>query len=68
MVFRQALMDLSQLLPRIDKDSYLVAHLCDGRGEAVKSIISSPIRIVKNDSVKLGIRGQSPVDFPDFTN
>lgn len=58
--------DLTQLVLGLDRDSSLVAHIYDERNEAVKSMISSLIRIAKTEGVKVGICGQGPSDFPDF--
>lgn len=58
--------DLTQLILGLDRDSSLVAHIYDERNEAVKSMISSLIRIAKKEGIKVGICGQGPSDFPDF--
>lgn len=58
--------DLTQLVLGLDRDSSLVAHIYDERNEAVKSMISSLIKIAKTEGVKVGICGQGPSDFPDF--
>ncbi|MBX3239192.1 MAG: phosphoenolpyruvate synthase [Chitinophagaceae bacterium] len=59
--------DLTQLTLGLDRDSSLVAHLYDERNVAVRSMISSLIRVAKKNKVKVGICGQGPSDFPDFT-
>jgi pyruvate,water dikinase len=58
--------DLTQLTLGIDRDSELVAHLYDERNEAVKRMISSAIKTVKEKGRKIGICGQGPSDYPDF--
>ncbi|MEX1238589.1 MAG: putative PEP-binding protein [Cyclobacteriaceae bacterium] len=58
--------DLTRLTLGIDRDSSLVANLCDERNPAVKRSISYLIRIAKSKGVKVGICGQGPSDFPDF--
>ena len=58
--------DLTQLVLGLDRDSSLVAHIYDERNEAVKSMISSLIRVAGAEGVKVGICGQGPSDFPDF--
>lgn len=58
--------DLTQLALGLDRDSSLVAHLYDERNEAVKRLISQLIKTAKANSVKVGICGQGPSDFPDF--
>lgn len=59
--------DLTQLTLGIDRDSSLVADLYDERNDAVKAMISSLIATAKRNGVKVGICGQGPSDFPDFT-
>jgi pyruvate,water dikinase len=59
--------DLTQLTLGLDRDSSLVAHLYDERNEAVKIMISMLIDTAKDAKVKVGICGQGPSDFPDFT-
>lgn len=59
--------DLTQLTLGLDRDSALVAHLYDERNEAVKQLIGQLIRSAKKNKVKVGICGQGPSDFPEFT-
>lgn len=59
--------DLTQLTLGLDRDSSLVAHLYDERDEAVKTMIRMLITTAKKAGVKVGICGQGPSDFPDFT-
>jgi pyruvate,water dikinase len=59
--------DLTQLTLGLDRDSALVAHIYDERNEAVKIMISMLIDTAKEAGVKVGICGQGPSDFPDFT-
>jgi pyruvate,water dikinase len=59
--------DLTQLTLGLDRDSSLVAHIYDERNEAVKTMISMLIETAKAAKVKVGICGQGPSDFPDFT-
>lgn len=58
--------DLTQLTLGLDRDSALVADLYDERNDAVKKLISTLIRVGKEQNVKVGICGQGPSDFPDF--
>jgi pyruvate, water dikinase len=58
--------DLTQLVLGVDRDSALVAHLYNERDDAVKKMISTLIEVAKKASVKVGICGQAPSDFPDF--
>lgn len=59
--------DLTQLVLGLDRDSSLVAHLYDERNEAVKAMISNLIDAAREAGIKVGICGQGPSDFPDFT-
>lgn len=59
--------DLTQLTLGLDRDSSLVAHLYDERNTAVKEMIKLLINTAKKHNVKVGICGQGPSDFPDFT-
>ena len=59
--------DLTQLTLGLDRDSSLVAHLYDERNEAVKSMITTLILTAKKHKTKVGICGQGPSDFPDFS-
>ncbi|MEX0274574.1 MAG: putative PEP-binding protein, partial [Flavobacteriaceae bacterium] len=59
--------DLTQLTLGLDRDSNLVAHLYDERNEAVKSMIRNLIAVAKEHNTKVGICGQGPSDFPDFS-
>ncbi len=59
--------DLTQLVLGLDRDSSLVAHLYDERNDAVKQMIAKLIDAAKRNHVKVGICGQGPSDFPDFT-
>lgn len=59
--------DLTQLTLGLDRDSSLVAHLYDERNPAVKTMISNLIRTAKKHGTKVGICGQGPSDFPDFS-
>ena len=59
--------DLTQLTLGLDRDSSLVAHLYDERNEAVKTMIRTLIKTAKRHGTKVGICGQGPSDFPDFS-
>jgi pyruvate,water dikinase len=59
--------DLTQLVLGLDRDSSLVAHLYDERNCAVKSMIRMLIATAKKHKTKVGICGQGPSDFPDFS-
>ena len=59
--------DLTQLTLGLDRDSSLVASLYDERNPAVKQMIKMLIKTAKKHKVKVGICGQGPSDFPDFS-
>ncbi|HDD35748.1 MAG TPA: phosphoenolpyruvate synthase, partial [Candidatus Desulfofervidus auxilii] len=59
--------DLTQLTLGLDRDSELVAHLYDERNEAVERLVAQVIKIAREKGRKIGICGQAPSDFPDFT-
>jgi len=59
--------DLTQLTLGLDRDSRLVASLYDERNPAVLSLISQLIQVAKRKGCKVGICGQAPSDFPEFT-
>jgi pyruvate,water dikinase len=59
--------DLTQLLLGVDRDSELVAHLYDERSPAVRQMVEEAIRRAHWMGRKIGICGQAPSDFPEFT-
>ncbi|WP_160715593.1 phosphoenolpyruvate synthase [Chitinophaga solisilvae] len=59
--------DLTQLTLGIDRDSALVAGLYNEMNPAVQRMISRLIQAAKTHGVKVGICGQGPSDFPEFT-
>jgi len=59
--------DLTQLTLGVDRDSDLVAPLFDERNPAVKRMISMAIQAAKATGRKIGICGQAPSDYPEFT-
>jgi pyruvate,water dikinase len=59
--------DLTQLTLGLDRDSPLVARLFDERNEAVKRLVAMAIEAAKRNSKKIGICGQAPSDYPEFT-
>jgi len=58
--------DLTQLALGLDRDSSLVSHIYDERGDTVKRLVAQVIRVAKDKGKKIGICGQAPSDFPDF--
>ena len=59
--------DLTQLILGLDRDSSLVADLFNERNPAVKKMISDVIKAAKKEGIKIGLCGQAPSDFPEFT-
>ncbi|MEJ6980048.1 phosphoenolpyruvate synthase [Pedobacter sp. P351] len=59
--------DLTQLTLGLDRDSDIVSHLFDENNEAVTTLISQAIRAAKNAGIKIGLCGQAPSDFPEFS-
>lgn len=59
--------DLTQLTLGLDRDSALVAHLFDERNPAVKRMVRQAILTAKEHGRKIGICGQAPSDYPEFT-
>jgi pyruvate,water dikinase len=59
--------DLTQLTLGLDRDSELVSHLYDERNPAVKELIARVVKVAKARGRKIGICGQAPSDFPEYT-
>jgi pyruvate, water dikinase len=59
--------DLTQLTLGIDRDSALLNHRFDERNPAVQRMIQIAIKAVKQWDRKIGICGQAPSDYPEFT-
>lgn len=59
--------DLTQLVLGVDRDSEIVAPIFDERNAAVKMMIANVIRAARKKSRKIGICGQAPSDYPEFT-
>ncbi|MGI9596275.1 MAG: phosphoenolpyruvate synthase [Acidimicrobiales bacterium] len=59
--------DLTQLTLGVDRDSDLVAPLFDERNPAVKRACMMAIEAAKRCGRKIGICGQAPSDYPEFT-
>ena len=59
--------DLTQMTLGLDRDSGLVSHLFDENNEAVRRMISLILNICKMKNKKIGICGQAPSDYPEFT-
>jgi len=59
--------DLTQLGLGLDRDSELVSPLFDENNEAIKRLITNVIKVARQSNTKIGLCGQAPSDFPEFT-
>lgn len=59
--------DLTQLTLGLDRDSALVSHLYDEQNESSRQMIRMAIERAKKKNRKIGLCGQGPSDFPEFT-
>ncbi len=59
--------DLTQLTLGIDRDSGRLRPVFDERNDAVKTMITSLIEKARAKNVPVGICGQAPSDYPEFT-
>lgn len=59
--------DLTQLVLGVDRDSSLLAPLFDERNEAIKIMIRNLIKDAHEVGSKVGICGQAPSDYPEFS-
>jgi pyruvate,water dikinase len=59
--------DLTQLILGLDRDSALVSELYDERNEAVKRMISEVIKIAHKYQRTIGICGEAPSNYPEYT-
>lgn len=59
--------DLTQLVLGIDRDSGTVSHLFDENDRAVLSLIADVIDEARRAWKPIGICGQAPSDFPEFS-
>jgi pyruvate,water dikinase len=59
--------DLTQLTLGIDRDSVIVSKLFDENNPAVKYMLSTVIKAANNAKKRIGLCGQAPSDYPEFT-
>ena len=59
--------DLTQLILGVDRDSEIVAPIFDERNPAVLESVARVIHAAKRKGRKIGICGQAPSDYPEFT-
>src|SRR5690606_40795194 len=57
---------ISQLTLGLDRDSGIIAHLCDERNAAVKKLLANAIAACRKADKSIGICGQGPSDHPDL--
>ncbi len=59
--------DLTQLVLGIDRDNEILSPQFDERNPAVKAAIEMAVSKAKKKGRKIGICGQAPSDYPEFT-
>jgi pyruvate,water dikinase len=59
--------DLAQLALGIDRDSGIVSHIANENNPAVKQMIALVIKKCRERGKYVGICGQAPSDYPEFT-
>jgi pyruvate,water dikinase len=59
--------DLTQMTLGVDRDSELVANIFDEKNEAVIRMIEHVIKVAKKHKCKIGICGDAPSTYPEFT-
>ncbi len=59
--------DLTQLTLGLDRDSAEVSELFDEKNPASKKMIAIAIKDARESETKIGLCGQAPSDFPEFT-
>ena len=59
--------DLTQLVLGLDRDSGIVSHVSNENDPAVKKMIAEVIAKCRKRGKYIGICGQAPSDYPEFT-
>lgn len=59
--------DLTQLTLGIDRDSEIMGQLFDENNPAAKRMIEIAIKAAHKTNTKIGLCGQAPSDFPEYT-
>ena len=59
--------DLTQLTLGVDRDSELMGDLFNENNEAVKQLIERAIKSARKTNTKIGLCGQAPSDFLEFS-
>lgn len=60
--------DLTQLVLGLDRDNSEIAAIGNEKNEAVKELIEEAIKVCQNNNKYVGICGDAPSTFPDFTD
>jgi len=59
--------DLTQMILGLDRDNSSISYIGDERNEAVKEMIKKAIKICKEKGKYIGICGEAPSNYPEFT-
>lgn len=59
--------DLTQLILGIDRDSEIISGIFDENNDAVLIMIAKAIKAAKKAGIPIGLCGQAPSDFPEFS-
>jgi pyruvate, water dikinase len=59
--------DLTQMTLAVDRDSEIVSHVFNERNDAVKKLIKSVIEVCNRRGKYIGICGDAPSTYPEFT-
>jgi len=59
--------DLTQLTLGLDRDNSEISAIGNEKNEAVKELIEEAIKVCQNNNKYIGICGDAPSTFPDFT-
>ena len=59
--------DLTQLTLGLDRDSGIITHIANENNMAVKKLVSEIIKKCKEKGKYIGICGQAPSDYPEFS-
>jgi len=60
--------DLTQLVMGMDRDSSIISDIANENDPAVKGMIEEVIKICRKKKKYIGICGQAPSDFPEFSD
>jgi len=60
--------DLTQFTLGVDRDSELIGELFNENNEAVKQLIEIAIKSARKTNTKIGLCGQAPSDFQEFSD